>query len=358
MNKTDQLSDESAEIIPFDFGDIGVFGAAKSIETTVHPYLTPYTYKADNGYIAVIPNGSVWGASGAVILPNGMPAIDLSPEYDGENNRMLAPEEHPALCRPKAQEQLFVHGTAAVLTFCGSHNYFHWLYDVLPRLGMLQELNCPYEKIIMNPNPHRPFVEETLSLLEIPDTAIIRTNVNLEIQADQLIAPSLMMNAHYPPWTTACLRRFFLSKRDTAFHTPERIYISRRKASFRQISNEEEIIRCLEKYGFVSVCLEDWSFAQQIQLFASAKVIVGPHGAGLANLAFCSQGTQVIEIFHIRHVIPTYWMISNHNKLDYYMLYGQEQGTDPGHFSGLEHYSIDINRLEQTLDLANLTRGN
>ena len=161
----------------------------------------------------------------------------------------------------------------------------------------------------------------------VSESSVIRTGDDREIRADRLVVPSVMMNSHYPPWTTSILRTFMLPGRDTAAHSPSRIFISRSKASVRHIVNEGEVIRLLEAYGFILVCLEDWSIAQQIQLFASAKAIVSPHGAGLSNLAFCKKGTLVVEIFHIRHVVPTYWMISNHNKLDYYMMYGQGAGT-------------------------------
>ncbi|UOK61072.1 hypothetical protein MT997_20950 [Paenibacillus sp. OVF10] len=48
-------------------------------------------------------------------------------------------------------------------------------------------------------------------------------------------------------------------------------------------------------------------------------------------------------------------MISNHNQLDYYMMYGQEDGTTQGRFPGLEDFYVDLDRLEQTLRLAGLT---
>lgn len=118
--------------------------------------------------------------------------------------------------------------------------------------------------------------------------------------------------------------------------------------------NEDEVICCLEKYNIVPICLEDWTVAQQIQLFASAKVIVGPHGAGLANLAFCQPGTQVIEIFHAQHVVPTYWMISNHNNLEYYMVYGQGVPDPAIRFPGLEDIYVNVDRLKQTMHLAGL----
>ncbi|KAA8745700.1 glycosyltransferase family 61 protein [Paenibacillus sp. UASWS1643] len=340
---------------PFDFGGAAEFKLPKTLETEIHRYLMPYTLHPQGGYIAYISNGRVWGTSGAILASDGKLIFDLSPEYDARQNRMMILEEHPALHREISQEPRHIQGTAAVLTFCGSHNYFHWLYDVLPRLGMLRMLNIPFESLVMNPNPHGSFVKETLAMFGVSDSAVIRTRDDLEIQADQLIVPSLMMNSHYPPWATTILRTFMLPGRDTTLHSPVRIFISRSKASARRIANEDEVIRRLEAYGFIPVCLEDWTISQQVQLFASAKAIVSPHGAGLANLAFCTKGTRVIEIFHIRHVVPTYWMISNHNQLDYYMMYGQEDGTTQERFPGLEDFYVDLDRLEQTLRLAGLT---
>ncbi|WP_337031194.1 glycosyltransferase family 61 protein [Paenibacillus illinoisensis] len=348
------ISDD--KVSPFDLGEAAKYEIPKTLETEIHRYLMPYSVQPEGGYVAYISNGRVWGTSGSVLTSDEKLIFDLSPEYDGRLNRMLTLEEHPALYRSKIQEQQYLRGTSAVLTFCGSHNYFHWLYDVLPRLGMLQILNIPFQSLIMNPNPYASFVEETLLMFGVSESCVIRTGDNREIQAECLVAPSLMMNSHYPPWATSVLRMFMLPGRDTTLHSPERIFISRSKASARRIANEDEVIRLLEAYGFVSVCLEDWSIAQQVQLFASSKAIVSPHGAGLANLAFCTKGTLVVEIFHIRHVVPTYWMISNHNKLDYYMMYGQDDGTTPDCFSGLEDFTVDLGRLEQTMLIAGLNK--
>ncbi|MBP1999973.1 capsular polysaccharide biosynthesis protein [Paenibacillus shirakamiensis] len=345
---------EDEYITPFDFGALAVYEAPRGMEANIHPHLTPYQLQPTGGYVAVIPSGRVWGKSGCILSADGKLIADLSPEYDGQQNRMLSADEHPALHRRPDQELQYIHGTLAALTFCGSHNYFHWLYDVITRFSMLQILGHPYDYLIMNPNPYGAFVDETLEMLGIQPSSIIRNGENSNIQADRLVVPSIMMTSHYPPWTTATLRSLFLPHRVNTWAAPERIYISRRKASVRRIVNEIEVIRCLEIHGFVSICLEDFTIAQQIHLFASAKAIVGPHGAGLANLAFCTAGTSVIEIFHIHFIVPTYWMISNHNQLHYYMLYGQQSTTPSDLYPGLEDYVVDIHRLEQTLHLAGL----
>lgn len=342
-------------VCPFDFGGPVDFRAPRSIESWIHPYLTAYRLKPFDGYIASIPGGRVWGKSGAVLSSEGMLIHDLSLEYDHENYRMLEAEEHPLFRHWNHPKLEHLEGTVAVLTFCGSYNYFHWMYDVLPRLGMLWASGVPYSSLIMNPNPYGPFVEQTWAMLGLSEASVVRAGPETYIQAERLLVPSLIMSSHYPKWATDTLRAFLLPHRDQSFSSPERIYISRRQASIRRVVNEDEVIGCLEAYGFVPLQLEEWTVAQQIQIFAEAKVIVAPHGAGLANLAFCRPATKIVELFHPEHIVPTYWMISNHNNLDYYMMYGKGRPDPAIRFPGLEDIFVDIGRLKQTLQLAELT---
>ena len=37
--------------------------------------------------------------------------------------------------------------------------------------------------------------------------------------------------------------------------------------------------------------------SEQISLFNNAKIIVSPHGAGLANLSYCKKNTKVLELY-------------------------------------------------------------
>lgn len=52
------------------------------------------------------------------------------------------------------------------------------------------------------------------------------------------------------------------------------------------------------KYGekYKSVVLEKKEFKEQIKYFKNAKIIIGVHGGGLANILFCNIGTVLIEV--------------------------------------------------------------
>lgn len=76
----------------------------------------------------------------------------------------------------------------------------------------------------------------------------------------------------------------------------KRVFISRKSAKHRKLLQEEELFPLLRKLGFSFYELETLTFEDQIRLFRSAEMVVGPHGAGLSWLIFCSPGTLVIEI--------------------------------------------------------------
>ncbi|MFE1745030.1 glycosyltransferase family 61 protein [Coleofasciculus sp. H7-2] len=74
------------------------------------------------------------------------------------------------------------------------------------------------------------------------------------------------------------------------------IFISRRKTNARCILNEEEVINTLAEMDFITYVFEDIDWQNQVKIFAQAKIIVAPHGAGLTNMIF-SQRATIIEIF-------------------------------------------------------------
>ena len=55
------------------------------------------------------------------------------------------------------------------------------------------------------------------------------------------------------------------------------------------------LMQYLLKKDFVPVRLGEIMFSEQVDLFNNANYIIGLHGAGFANLAFCKPGTKVIE---------------------------------------------------------------
>ncbi len=65
----------------------------------------------------------------------------------------------------------------------------------------------------------------------------------------------------------------------------------------------------------------------QIALFNSAKVIVGNHGAGFANLVFCKKNTKIIE-FVDKNTSQVTKKISKDLNLKYFSIMGKRIGKN------------------------------
>ena len=86
----------------------------------------------------------------------------------------------------------------------------------------------------------------------------------------------------------------------------ELLFVGRGKEGHRPLLEVEKIWAGLQKLGFAQIEPEKMSVAEQARAFRSARVVVGAHGAALANLAFCRPGTRVVELFSPLYVNPCY----------------------------------------------------
>ena len=139
-------------------------------------------------------------------------------------------------------------------------------------------------------------------------------------------------------------------------NNPERIYISRKDSQWGQIVNETEVIDFLSKFGFINVVLSFMSVSEQIALFSNAKVVIGPHGAGLTNIVFCQPKTKIIELFGENSVREHFYSISNVCHLEYYYLIGDRSKEDL-FIEGVgprENMIINLNSLSELMKLAGI----
>ena len=226
------------------------------------------------------------------------------------------PPDHP----PKQLE-----GKAAVLSSLSGQVYYHWMIDVLPRIGLLHQSGIELDSIdwfIVN-SVSKPFQSETLAKLGIPSNKILESDRSPYVTAPELIVPSFPGHLDWVPQSTIdFLRKHFLSPSDES--SPARIYISRADAKYRQVVNEADIIHILEKYGFVNLNLGAYSVSEQAAIFSRAEVIIAPHGAALTNLVFCQPKTQVLEFFSPHYIRTDYWMISHQLQLEHFFIKGKE----------------------------------
>lgn len=252
----------------------------------------------------------------------------------------------------------------ATLTTSGQHNYYHWLFNALPKIHLLDKSGIKYNKIYVEVKNN--VQEETLKILGYESEKIINSSTIDFLSASQLIVPSLpdyKKVGNITAWSCNFLRQKFLNYniQESKFSNRKyrRIYISRVDARYRKVVNELEFIRFLESYGFSVIQTENLSFLDQVNLFRDAEVVIAPHGAGLSNLVFCQKGVKVVEIFSSVYVIPCYWILSQHIGLDYYYLIGEdkkqsEDSSPNSKGSTSVNFEVDLDKLRKTFELASI----
>ena len=191
----------------------------------------------------------------------------------------------------------------------GNNNYWHWLYDVLPKVYLCNEfVSLNNVDFFLLPSTKRKFQNETLDSLKIPMGKRLSSENFRHIKTKKLIVTDHPVittgNAtkdiqNIPEWIILWLRETFLQ--NVALTNKKRIYIDRNddefsSTSLRSINNEKEVKDYLLKHDFSIVKLHKTHFSEQVSLFNNAEYVVGLHGAGFANISFCKPGTKIIEI--------------------------------------------------------------
>jgi capsular polysaccharide biosynthesis protein len=330
----------------------------KTIDASIHwKFRINQQHQLPDAFIATIPNGRVWG-DGNVITPNNQLLAEVS-KVICKGEYIADSAKHPIFSQEKLPSVQKISGSVAVLSSAGGAGYYHWLFDILPRLALLQKAGILFEdidKFLVNRYISQ-FQIETLNSLGIPRTKVIENHWYPHIAAEKLVVPALVgETSHMPKWACDFLRDNFLGDKTKQNKQQLRLYLNRTQVVHRKVENESEIIEFLSRLGFRNLSLETLSVAEQIELMAAAEVVVAPHGAGLSNIVFCQPGTKVIELLSPKAVNFMYWSLSNQVDLDYYYLLGEGKAPpepiDP--YANNENILINLNSLSQVLELAEI----
>ena len=126
----------------------------------------------------------------------------------------------------------------------------------------------------------------------------------------------------------------------------KKIFISRRDTQKRGLTNEVDVTKLVERYGYETVLLSDLTIVQQISLFRNAKSIIAPHGAGLTNTIFSRPGTEVIELFPDDYVNPCFYSIAISRELIYAASVNPVMASNDYHSSAM---TVDVPLLERII---------
>jgi hypothetical protein len=180
-----------------------------------------------------------------------------------------------------------------------SNGYFHWLADALPRLYAARDAARDLVLLLPHGYERLGFVTSSLKLFDVRRVEYV--GADEVCVCERLLMPThTAPSGHYNEPLVRELRDFLLegcgAARGGAAAGGARLYVSRGRAPKRKLSNESEVARAVEEFGFRVVYFEEHPFEEQVRLTAGAEYLVSNHGAGLTNVLFMPEGASVLEL--------------------------------------------------------------
>lgn len=172
-----------------------------------------------------------------------------------------------------------------------STGYYHWLIESIPRLIRVQGMLATHT-VILPSDYCGQFQHSSLEKFSGIKIEWIPPRANLLIE--ELVVPHIPDGSVDNSRVTQIRKAYSVSA--SAGEMRRKIYISRRKAKDRRVANEDDLLAVLQQKDIELLCMEDFSFDEQVNLFSQCEAVISIHGAALSNIVFMPQGGRVFEL--------------------------------------------------------------
>lgn len=246
--------------------------------------------------------------------------------------------------------------TLSLLSDWAAVNFYHMLCEALPRAGMVLRAGWRWEDFdrILLPAFSSPTTERVLTRLGIPEAKVLRvgSDPGLHFWCEELVCTSFPGAVRVAPPSTPEFFRGLGGGVRAGGEAGGRLFV-RRRAGRRLLRNEERLAELARERGFAVLGTEEMNDPEAV--FAAADVVVGAHGAALANLVFCRAGTRVLELVPSDQAYPFYFTLAVSAGLAYDCVVGPSDGETPGRhpmapFVSSHDFTVDEAAFEIALD--------
>ncbi len=252
-------------------------------------------------------------------------------------------------------------GTVVPLCSVWSNGYFHWILEVLPKLLLILKAGINFSDIdVFLIRQKSQQLVEFMNYIGIPSEKIVVWQEIPHLIARRLIFTSSLEHYDYrvdpnsilvEPWVSRELHNHYSLPCQKV--KKRRIYIDREGALIRKVINNAEVKSLLSEYDFEFWQLEKLGLREKQELFSCAEIVVGPGGAGFANLVFCHENTKVLIIYQEKFEADSFWSLCNNNNLHHFHLVSKSSKPFyPSEFSNTlsEDFLINIDNLRSSMD--------
>ena len=165
------MATKSTEYIEIEASEIQYF-------PNEYGFLSSYSFP--KSFVAIVSNGRYCQrtpiSDSYYISPDNKLLLDASVLHNYDLSKLDSPPIYN------------VEGTVAVISGCSCMMYYHWLVDLLPKLGLIFKAEIPLKNIDKFLVPkYSSFHKETLDIMGIPPERILEVSQFPHIKADRLI---------------------------------------------------------------------------------------------------------------------------------------------------------------------------
>ncbi|KAI3435029.1 hypothetical protein D9Q98_003081 [Chlorella vulgaris] len=256
-------------------------------------------------YVATIHSGFVEGEAG-LVYDAAACAYHLPNLFFTRVNPLL-PLPQRSVAEAAASCEWY-SGLATVVQRYG-HMYYHFVEEALPRVALLMasgRLTSDVKLLTWG----QPYEAEYLEMLGVSRSQLVTYNASKVYCADRLLVPTPTPRITPPREGLQLVRQGLGVATLPEAQRDLLIYVSRQGESTRRVANEQALLQAI-RAAFPQQQLVVYSgglaAADTIALFQRARVVLGPHGAGLSHILFAAPGTTVIEFLFMADPPLMFW---------------------------------------------------
>jgi hypothetical protein len=291
-------------------------------------------------YVLRADGASLAGRDGAVVFEGAwIDRIHLYFVNFGRSGCLFKPPQPDARTVELTGEHRRLKGSFFLSFSAAYTNYAHWMAEGLPALIAYRDLYMATGCRLLLPEIEAGhFINQAVRLLDIPEERIERVADEL-ITVDTLYFLSHFNFVRLPAYASAAQKELKSMVRELPEARSRRLFVSRPDSSARRLLNEAEVLAALAKSSVEPVAPGLLSLADQIRTFHAADLIVGPHGAGLANCGFCEPNSSLLELFSEYTTQGHFWAAASGAGMRYGFIAGTSFDQDWGLTSEQENWS-------------------
>lgn len=195
------------------------------------------------------------------------------------------------------------------INLCGfaSNNYYHFTMEILSRLGYIKDDDRfkDYPLLIDEGSLKYQQMRDLLTkvsgdreIIVVKECELVRAKKLVHISMNTWMPINLKNRDLFKASDNLIAESGLMNIREAVGdmikeQQGRRIFLSRKDADARRISNEGELLDLFKEAGFEVVFTENLSYQDQIELFSSAECVVGASGAAFTNILYCHPGTMI-----------------------------------------------------------------